>query len=193
MKVYLTAPSDRVKRNRKLYNDVLGTLNKQKFRNTNDYIELLTKNKKIKISNNVYRETIKKVKQADLVVADISLPSISVGSIIEYALKGSIPSLYLCEDRLEANIPTILLNDKSALRTKLIYSRKNVTKLLANFLKDFQKNKIKFNVFIDVEINNYLQWNANKLRTSKSDYFRKLIREKMKSDSKYNKKGFNTL
>lgn len=131
------------------------------------------------VDKDIYQKTMSLVKNADCLIADITKASISVGALIEVALNNNVPILCLYEEDHIENLPTIIKNKKTKILTIESYNHQNIKNKLREYFDNFKNPSIKFNVFIDREIDNYLKLSSKKLGISKSEYFRKTIRKEM--------------
>lgn len=183
MQVYFTAASKRIRKHPKFYSNLLKFLESQGFKNNNNHIsDLLSKKIIRKKDTDIYQSSSNKISKANCVIADISEPSTTVGTIIEIAHDKSLPVLCICDEPKKHNIPTVILNRDSRFFTLKVYDKKNVESIIQEYFQNFIKPRIKFNVFIDSEIDNYLKRNAKRLNISKSDFFRQLVRDEMYRD-----------
>lgn len=185
---YLTASTEWVKNNKKTFGLLLEVLSDFGYSNTNEYISSLLNgvpnpddNKK-----NFHLRTIKRIKKAQLLIADISDPSVTIGALIEYAVSNNIPVLCLCNEAFKKDIPSLMKYYDAKLFTLALYNPENLENLLKNYFETFKKGKVKFNVFIPLEMDSYMKWYSRKYHIAKSDFVRDLILEKIKTDKEYN-------
>lgn len=132
----------------------------------------------------VYQKRAKLLKQADLVVAETSYSSTSVGYEISAALAAGKPLLAL---RLKGTKPTILEGHPDSRLKTLEYEKKTLEKVLTDWLKvvgDFAD--IRFNFFVPPRIVNYLDWVSKEKRIPRSVYLRNLIEKEMGKNEDYN-------
>ena len=137
---------------------------------------------------NVYKALIDKIKKSDLVVAEVSTPSVSVGHEITEAIN--------------LNKPVILLSTAGGNRAMLLEGRKDgkvqsinytMTNLVANLRKAIEEAKgnmdVRFNFFVSPKILAYLDWVAQKRMIPRSVFLRDLIEKEMRKDKDYRKLG----
>lgn len=187
MYVYLTASTEWTKTNKNLFRRLLSILADLGYRNTNEYVTSLLDNTPNPDENkqNLHIHTIKRIKKAELLVADISDPSVTIGALIEYAISNNIPVLCLCDENQKKDIPSLIKYYDAKLFTLILYNAKNLEKLLRNYFETFKKGKVKFNAFIPLELDSYMKWYSRKYHISKSDFVRNLIIGRMKTDKEY--------
>lgn len=188
MKVYISASTERTENNRALYSTILKLLDDLDIANNNSYFAaIVQEKKKIPLPNFLYETTLKRINNSDLLIVDISQPSVSIGILIEFAQNNNVPILCICEESYRMNIPRILTHrKKSNLFTLLVFNKDDIQQQLNIFFDSFRRNKVKFNVFISPEIDSYMKSVVKKRKySSKSDFFRDLIETHMKNDVDY--------
>lgn len=113
------------------------------------------------------------IKSADLMVAETSFPSISVGYEIWYALQVGRPVLILYS---EGDPPSLLGQHKSEKMVCERYTRDTLPSILEQFLTYIQgKGEMRFTFFITPQIASYLETVAKREKLPKAVYLRKLI------------------
>lgn len=131
----------------------------------------------------VYKELTKMLKMADVMVAEISYPSINVGHEIALALESNKPVLAL--HLKGTNIGLLEGNVDERLRM-VEYSMKSLKKVIKAEIEKIQgQSDIRFNFFIPPAIVAYLDWLSRKRRLPRSVYLRNLLEEKMKADLEF--------
>jgi hypothetical protein len=189
MYVYYTSSTEWTRKNRSLFRKVLLLLKDLDFKNTNDYVNYLLENipNPDEDKKDFHIRVRKRIKKADLLIADISNPSVTLGTLIEYAINNNIPVLSLVEKKYKHDTPSLIKHYDSRLFTLLEYEKQNIDTVLKKYFENFRKGKIKFNAFITPELDSYMNWYSKKFHISKSDFVRELIFQKMKSDKDYKK------
>lgn len=184
MKIYFHSSLMGKKQYLKEFNVIVGFLkksNNEVFANhilKRDY-KTLSRGNKDEIYKDIQNQK-KIIKSCDAVVIESTYPSIGVGYIIAYAIAQykSILVLY------QQNPHAILLSERDRLLTIKKYSITNEKRLfydLQIFLENAKKKilKYRFNMMIDQNLNDLLSLETIKLHTSKADYVRQLIFEKL--------------
>lgn len=125
------------------------------------------------------------LKAADLVVAEISYPSIDVGYEISSALKMDKRVLALRLKKTRSNI----LEGHPDEKFKMVeYDKATVEEILEQWLKSANEQlDVRFNFFIPPSIVNYLDWVARKKRLPRSVFLRNIIEKEMKADKEFKK------
>lgn len=138
-----------------------------------------------------YRKVIKDIKNADIIVSEVSFPSsINVGHEITVAMDMEKPVLALYS---KGNSPIFLegnTSDKFILAEYDPTDMLGLEKLIKSSLKKLLKTTdIRFNFFISPEIVRYLDWVAKIKRVPRSVYLRDLIEDDMKKHKEYGTQG----
>jgi 2'-deoxynucleoside 5'-phosphate N-hydrolase len=125
------------------------------------------------------------VKKSDLVVAEITSQSLSVGFLISMALDLSKPTILLYRGNSKPNIISTLEESDKLLVGK--YSDQNDIEGVLNGLLNKAKGKsdVRFNFFVSPKILAYLDWVAQKRMVPRSVFLRDLIEKEMKKDKEF--------
>jgi len=194
MKVYFVGSySESSKSDITTYLKIIDLIKKSKHKITNPYFEkILLEKKRVSddkmndyLKNNVYKLLTSKIEISDCVIAEISVPSVSLGIQIEYALNHKIPVLCLIHNGGDDSLPLIIRDYKNTLLLKSYYTSRNITEKLEDFFSNFPKSRIKFNMFINYELDKYLSFLSKKEKTPKSEIIRKIISAKMSKDTSF--------
>ncbi len=132
----------------------------------------------------VYKSKINRIKRADVLVAEISHPSIGVGFEIFYALseKKQVLALYLEEAKNQAS--ETIRGVASRYLTVKSYNLENLPKLLGDYFKYVSKKlEVKFNCILPPKLDSYLKEKAERKHTTKSAIVRSLIEKEMKQEA----------
>ncbi len=134
-----------------------------------------------------HRKILKGIKSSDVVVSEISFPSVSVGYLISRALDFGKPTIVLYS---EGNLPHILDMLEEVNKDKLQAIKYNQNdlekKLLLAMNVASESMDTRFNFFISPEIGAYLDWISKNKRIPRAVYLRRLIEEDMKNNKEYN-------
>lgn len=131
----------------------------------------------------VYGGKINRVKRADVLVAEISYPSIGVGFEIFYALgeKKQVLALYFEEAQKQAS--ETIRGMASRYLTVKSYNLKDLPSIIEEYFKGVSKKlEVKFNCILPPRLDSYLKEKAKKEKTTKSAIVRSLIEKEMKKD-----------
>ena len=179
MNIYFACSSSEVERHKSTYLQIAHAINKAGHKISIDWLSKALKDKGENPEERVtiLKEGIEAIKISDALIAEVSLPSSSVGYKI--ALAVSLKKLVLClysEEFGEKKPPQVIeANNSSYLYVKK-YSNKNLEQIISTFLKSVTKKRSsKFNFIATPEINRYLDWLSNQGKTSKSEVLREKI------------------
>jgi len=128
---------------------------------------------------------LKELKSADICVFDTSLPSLSVGYLINMSIDLGKQVIVLTQ----SNSPSFVLGwVKSDALFLVKYTTENVVKLLKEVLKKAEDNSdVRFNFFVSPKILNYLDFVAKHRMVPRSVFLRNLIEREMKKDIEFKK------
>lgn len=174
-KIFLTFPSQRAMNGDKNINNIIETIDKSsKYKIIYRWFDT----KKLKKTNHyeIYETSIKTLLRADLLIAEISTPSIGVGQQIAVAMFHKIPVLILAESK-NKNTPSFIKGIKSTSVSFLYYDKK--TDIINNLLPMI-KSKIndsfeKLNFIATKSIKEFLIKESRKLKISQSELLRQII------------------
>jgi hypothetical protein len=132
-----------------------------------------------------HRRLNKWLNSCDVVVAEVSYPSVSVGYELTLALDKGKPVLAL---HLPEKVPAALLGESSDKFIMKAYQFSDLKRRLSRWLKELSnKIDVRFNFFITPQLLSYLDWIAGKKRIPRSVYLRNLIEKDMKKNIEYQK------
>jgi hypothetical protein len=130
-----------------------------------------------------FQKLTKKLKQADLVVAEISTPSISIGYEVTHALELSKPVVVL---HTKGNGAVMLEGMKHEKLQVVEYSPDSLEEKLKKALTEAQKSvDVRFNFFVSPKILAYLDWVAQKRMVPRSVFLRDLIEKELRKDKEF--------
>ncbi|MBU4142739.1 nucleoside 2-deoxyribosyltransferase [Patescibacteria group bacterium] len=138
----------------------------------------------------LYEEHTKAIQQCDVVVAEVTKPTITVGYQLFYALSHKKPvlALYSSEAKnIDINTIKSIIYSESPLILLKKYNSKSLPFTINNFLNKKKEVLKKFNFIINEEIEKYLKWlNKKRPDKSRSDLLReKLINEIITNDADF--------
>jgi hypothetical protein len=128
----------------------------------------------------LYKDSTEAISRADVVVAETSIPSFSVGYQVATAIHMKKPVLVLNREGVEKSFFA------SGIETGITYKKytqENVEGVLAKFLQenDISTKDMRFNFFIDRPIYNYLRWSALKTGKTKAEILRELVQREIEN------------
>ncbi|NMB57249.1 hypothetical protein GYA19_04945 [Candidatus Beckwithbacteria bacterium] len=189
MKIYFVASLAQSEEFKEIYKRIKVILKKnaQKilgvwFDNQVLFRETLTSKWNSTYCQKIYKEEIKELNQADIVVIEISYPSsVNVGHILSLAIEKGKPVVALYK---QDRFPIFLQGLVSERLFLLPYTDYDLEQVLKDGLKDAQeKSDVRFNFFVSPQIVAYLNWVAREKKMPRAVYLRRLIEEDMKGNS----------
>jgi nucleoside 2-deoxyribosyltransferase len=133
----------------------------------------------------VFRTAQKSLKEADVVVADVSHPSDRIGYEVATALAERKPVLALLHKSAKM-APPIQGNKSKYLEVARYDQTSEIKKLVADFLEQAKKMvDTKFILIISPEIDKYLEWASNTRRQHKAQIVRNAVEEVFEKDKEY--------
>ena len=124
----------------------------------------------------LYKDSVEAINKADVVVAETSTPSFSVGYQVALAVSMKKPTLVLSREGVEKSFFA------SGIEAGVEYKKYNIDTvggILSDFLasNDIATKDMRFNFFIDRPIYNYLRWAALKTGKTKAEILRSLVQQ----------------
>lgn len=134
----------------------------------------------------IQREGIKSIKESNILIADLSVPSTSVGYQVFMAIECGLPVLCLYSLDFGLKKPSqVIQSIDSPLLEVASYAGNGYKDVIRNFLKKGKRKElVKFNFVATREIVEYLDWLSKKLKVTKSAALRNEIEEKLISPGK---------
>ncbi|PIS20904.1 hypothetical protein COT52_01330 [candidate division WWE3 bacterium CG08_land_8_20_14_0_20_43_13] len=133
-----------------------------------------------------YDKLLGRIRQADLVIAEVSGSGMSLGYELGLASDMNIPILVLYQ---EGTVDLGLLAEIDNPRFVVCsYSPSNIRDIVTLELESLvQERDIRFNFFISSQLADYLDWLSQKERTPRAVFLRKMLEKKMQFDEDYQK------
>lgn len=126
----------------------------------------------------LYQDSVEAISRADVVVAETSTPSFSVGYQVALAVSMKKPILVLNREGVEKSF--FASGIEAGIDYKK-YTPDDVEETVVTFLKDndITVKDMRFNFFIDRTIYNYLRWSALKTGKTKAEVLRELVKNEI--------------
>ena len=183
MKIYFTASRAGNKQFGEHYKKIIGAIKKEGFKVQADHIINDAPQPHEKNFHDYYRSAYKWIKEADMVVAEISTPSSGVGHEIFLALNNKKPVLALLNENAVTDRDATLKGNPSKLLVYEKYDDKNLTQVIRKFIgKSKTILDTKFILIIPPEIDRYLEWASDYKRMHKAQVVREAIENFMAKD-----------
>lgn len=128
----------------------------------------------------LYKDSVEAISRADVVVAETSTPSFSVGYQVATAISMKKPALVLNREGVEKSFFA------SGIETGITYKKyteESVDTIVTKFLQEnnISTKDMRFNFFIDRPIYNYLRWAALKTGKTKAEILRELVQREIEN------------
>jgi len=189
MKVYFACSSTDIQQHLGTYNLIRKSLRTQGLVINADWIDRSFNNEKSELTPqenkvDIHDEAINAINNIDILVADVSLPSSSVGYQIGLALSKRIPVLCLYSEEFGGKeAPQVIQAINSPFLAISGYNSKNIQNVIRKFINNLPENKlIKFNFIITPKIAEYLDAGSRQQKVSKSDFLREIVEKAMESN-----------
>lgn len=131
-----------------------------------------------------YKKTIKDLKKADVVVAEVSMHSMSMGYLINKALELSKPVIALYTTGHEPFFLTGLDDTKLQIVEYNLDDVETKVEEAVNYASSQQDTR--FNFFVAPKHINFMDWIAQNKKIPRSVFLRRLIEREMANDEQYN-------
>jgi len=173
--VYFSASSSKLTERKPLYEKIIKSIKGLGAKLTYDW---LSDKEKLK-PDEIFEKASEGIKEADVVIAEITYPSIGVGQQITLALSWKIPVVAIYQqNKLQAS--RFALGMKSPYLILKKYDKDNLGIILKDSIEDVIKERfVKFNFISTKEINDYLEEKSTSFSVSKSQLLRRIVREWM--------------
>lgn len=187
MNIYFTASLTGKKQFEDNYKKIVELLNEFGHTVQSDHILKISssdvKDQSIADRKKHHKKLQKWLSSADLVVAEVSYPSVSVGYEVALAISKNKPVLALYEKK---HAPVALLGEDSDKFLAASYDENSVNEEI-RYLVDEVSGQMdtRFNFFISPKHQNYLDWIAKNRRIPRSVFLRQLIEEHMRDNEDY--------
>jgi hypothetical protein len=137
--------------------------------------------------SHMYDDVMRAIQDADLVVFDCSVPAMSVGHQITFAVERYKPTLILVHKNHKLSTSLFLAGSNSPYLTFKDYKTEEQAKsIVAQFLKEKEPNsKVRFNLVLDRELDNYVEWLMFKRKITKTDALKSMIKKELLEDHDY--------
>lgn len=190
MKIYFVASIKGRKTYLKNYEAIIDKLNKLGYsvienilKPEDHYVYNLSNSEKIEF----YKKVLKCIDSVDIVVSEVSYPSINVGYEISLALDKGKPVIALY---VKGNEPHLLQGLVSEKFFTAMYNLDNLKEILEEAILEAQDQiDVRFNFFIPPSIGSYLDWITKHRRLPRAVFLRRLIEEHMKRNKEYKAQG----
>ncbi|MCL5003737.1 MAG: hypothetical protein M1352_00525 [Patescibacteria group bacterium] len=194
MIIFFTASSKDILAHKEAYLEIRNSIKALGHSINRDWInysiEVAEKNRRDVPTPSIYQDVMTAILTADLIIADASVRSMSIGHQITFALQKKKPVLLLqkLEGRSEAQ-DLFISGAKSPLLMIKNYTRtEEIRSLIKKFIQKYEAtSKTRFNLVLNKAQDGYVEWAAFYYKISKTEVIQNAIDEKMESDRLFEK------
>jgi nucleoside 2-deoxyribosyltransferase len=165
---------------------IVRILHKQEYSLARDWIEpayarrLRAEEFKTTDWNSVYKESLEAIARADVVIAEVTHESSSIGYQVAFAVQHKKPILLIRKSDAAKDVFVNGLKDSYVIH-KEYKETTELDSIIGTFLQDnrIENKDMRFNFFIDRGIYNYLRWAALKTGKTKAEILRELVQHEI--------------
>jgi len=133
-----------------------------------------------------YSRILSEIKKAEIVVAEVSTQSLSVGHELTEAMSLNKPLIVLYTGDRK---PGLLFGSSYEKMQIVQYTPGEIDGVMKKAIEEAKKQEdVRFNFFVSPKILNYLDWVAQKRMIPRSVFLRNLIEREMRKDKDFSKK-----
>jgi len=149
---------------------------------SNPYASFMLSGRNTKKPTGEARKMRDLIRKSDLLLAEISLPSLGVGYNICLAQYYQLPIVCLCRKENKTNIPEFIKNFNGQYIKIIEYTDSDLKDKLKKALVHATPKKIRFNMNLDQDANNLLNILSKELKKNKTEIINDLIKKADKSE-----------
>lgn len=186
MRIYLTASTENYTKNITPMRDIFDLIISLGHTHTNYYVKnIYGQDGSFDKKTSVGRGMQQSIRKSDLVIAEISVPSLGAGYNICLGVHYQIPVLCLCHEKFVQNIPSFIRDyDKHAIKL-VIYNDKNLKVAVSKAITSIVPSKVRFNLNLDSDVNNFLGQLSRQSKMTKTEVVHELLREKLRKNENF--------
>jgi hypothetical protein len=167
--------------------NIVGVLHKHEYSLARDWIEPAyarrLKNEAFRPDDwsSVYQESLEAIAKSDVVIAEASNESFSLGYQVSYAMQQKKPILLLHKKNAVKDVFAQGLTGTYVLH-KEYDDETELDEMISQFLEDnrLDNKDLRFNFFIDRQIYNYLRWASFRTGKTKAEILREMVQREIK-------------
>lgn len=192
MNIFFTCSTSALLENYKRYNRFIKAIKEAGHKISDEWVDEAKYN--ISIGNlgdtdAFYQRKLEAIYNSDLLIAEGTIKSFTVGHQITIALTRSIPVLFFYQENKKTAKSSYVEGIKSIWLTKASYRNDNeAIQLMLDFIKTYsnKNKKYRFNLVLTQAENAFLESQMKKLNISKTEIIRSLIKKEMNVDNEGN-------
>ena len=177
LRVFFTCASSFIEIHRETALQILSQLDNQNCIVLHDWVRSPREQRNGNTSS-IYNTTTSAIKHSDLVVAEVSFPSTSVGEQIAYASSLGVHVVCLYDKQIMKAKSRYLIGTKSEFIKVVEYNQESIEQIIRDAIHLAVKNEfVKFNFISTARLNALLNQESKKLHESKSHLLRSILQE----------------
>lgn len=153
-------------------------------------IELAKQNKPDPLTSSIYEDVMSAILTSDLVIADATVRSMTIGHQVTFALQKKKPVLLLSYKEDLTNPSELFVSGAKSplLQIKSYSSLEEIKTVIKSFLQKYESTpKTRFNLVLNKAQDSYIEWASFTYKKSKTDIIQQAITEKMENDKGFEK------
>ena len=187
MRIFFSAPIGGRSQFEANYKRIINCLVQKGHKVQSDHVTNVNPKKLADVSDkyrvDYYKKLVKWISEADIVVAELSHSSASIGHEVSLALEKGKNVIALSSTNRG---PAIFLGIKSDKLQMIKYDLNNLEGVLGKAIeKAKSKSDIRFNFFISPQINDYLDWISKEKRVPRAVYLRELLEKEIANNREF--------
>lgn len=192
MKVFFTCSSQKISKHEKFYRHIRDEIISQGHQLTRDWIDYsinVAKRGTPDISSySIYKDIAAAILTADVIIADATIKSMSLGHQITFAIQKEKPTLLL-KYRGESDESEKLFIEGSDFPNLIVENYKdtnNINKILKRFFYRYEsQSKKRFNLVLTEILDNYISWASFHYKKTKTEIIHDAVDKTSKNDLAY--------
>lgn len=193
MKIFFSCSTGDLLKHKEDYTVIVDTVKKEGHTLTRDWLEKSIEHTEQSSGksdrSNRYSKVMLAIAQADAVIFDCTVRSMGIGHQLTYALDKSKPTLLLYKRVSKEAEDLFISGSKSGFLTIKDYkTQEEAQKLVRDFLlKNLSKPKVRFQLVMDKEQNDFIEWASYKYKRNKSEIIKSAIDKMAGEDKDYSR------
>lgn len=191
MKVFFSCSTGDLLNHSNDYLTIVNTIKQNGHTITRDWIDRAIeqfKNGQIRGKrSDLYSKVMSAISQSDAIVFDCTVRSMGIGHQLTYALDKSKPTLLLFRDSSHSGEDLFISGSKSSFLTiKRYKTNEDIQESVSNFLlKNLSKPKVRFQLVLDKDQNDFIEWTSYTYKRNKSEIIKSAIDKLAYDDKNY--------
>lgn len=191
MKVFFSCATTDLLKYKDSYLKIVDTIKQGGHSITRDWLNREVMHLEMKDSkgkrSDLYTKVMSAITQADVVIFDCTVRSMGLGHQLTYALDKGKPTLLLSKGNSMDIKDLFISGSKSGFLTIRNYKDiKDIPEIVNNFLlKNSSRPKVRFQIVLDKEQNDFIEWASYIYKRNKSEIIKSAIDKSAQEDNNY--------